>query len=151
MGTQPATGWDYLTFMMANECCAHGVRHDSPPDLADRDADLGSGTFHYSPKSPPYLLQIAGWRVWGKEIDVVALIASFLIGPGPCGPADLGSAHGCLPCKDPQIQPQSARVSHRVSPFLALATHVMENDAPQPVVIPFASFIASSKQPSISW
>jgi hypothetical protein len=94
------------------------------------------GQTPYSPNSPLYLLQIAGWMVWGKEIDVVALIASFLIGPVPCGPVDLRSAHGYLPCKGPRIQPQSARVSHRVSPFLALATHVLENDAPKPVVIP---------------
>jgi hypothetical protein len=46
--------------MMANECYAHRVCHDSLPDLADGDADLGSGTFQYSPNRPPYLLQIAG-------------------------------------------------------------------------------------------
>jgi hypothetical protein len=51
--TQCATGWEYLTLMMANERCANVGRHDSLPDVADGDDDLGSVTFQYSPTSPP--------------------------------------------------------------------------------------------------
>jgi hypothetical protein len=60
---------------------------------------------------------------------VVALFAGRLIGPVLCGANDLRSVPAA---EGPLDQPQSARASHRVSPFLDLATHVIENGALEP-------------------
>lgn len=64
-------------------------RYDSHPNVADRDANPGSGTLQHSPYNPVYLLRIVEWRAWVREIDVRAFSARVAIGPKPQGFADL--------------------------------------------------------------
>lgn len=58
-------------------------RYDSHSNVADRDANLGSGTLQHSPYNPVYLLGIVEGRAWVRVIDMCAFSARVAIGPNP--------------------------------------------------------------------